>query len=117
MHRARMLGNCVEYLAQERGVSDETLCNVLQCDRTNLLAFLKGRRIASFDQLSALAEVLEVSVAQLLKGDEKHYEESVVHCMNQFSDPKNREEILDLIDDYMDVLDALEGDSPLKNRV
>lgn len=116
MQKARMLGNCVEYLAKEKGIPNEVLCEVLQCNQTILLSFLKGRRIASFVQLSALAKTLGVSVAQLLKGDEKHYEESVVHCMNQFSDFKNREEILDLIDDYMDILDAVEGDSLLENR-
>lgn len=114
MQKARMLGNCVEYLARKKEISTEKLCTVLQCDQTSLLSFLKGRYMASFSQLESLATALEVSVAQLLKGDAEHYEKSVVHCMNQFSDPENREKILDLIDDYLDVFNALQADLSVK---
>lgn len=109
MQRTRMVGNYVEHLAKERGISNAALCETLACDQTSLLAFLKGRRLASFPQLSALAETLGVSAAELIEGDAGQYEKTVVHCMNQFSKADHREEILDLIDDYLDVLDAVEA--------
>ena len=51
---------------------------------------------------------LGVSVATLLKGNEDVYKRTVVHCMNSFDDDSNREKILDIIDDYMDVLNAVQ---------
>ena len=35
------------------------------------------------------------------------YEREVVHCMNSFSNSANREKVLDIIDNYMDIKDAL----------
>lgn len=68
---------------------------------------LKGRAYASFPQVSALSKLLEVSIDQLLSGDKESYNTTVVHCMNDFQDTSKREEILDLIDDYVDIVDAV----------
>ena len=107
MRKLRMLGNYVGYLAEQNGISDEELCGALGCGPTDLLSFLKGRRLVSFDRLAAVSAVLGTPVARLLEGDAGHYEESVVHCVGRFSDAENREMSLDIIDDYLDLLDAL----------
>ena len=70
-------------------------------------AFLKGRSYASFSQISSLAKMLGASVSELLAGDMQHYDKTVVDCMNEFQDTKNREMILDLIDNYIDIVDAV----------
>ena len=44
---------------------------------------------------------------RLLSGDPQRYNATVVHCMNDFHNPENREMILDFIDDYVDVVDAV----------
>ena len=69
--------------------------------------FLKGRAYISFEQLSLLATKLKVEVSSLLSGDEDGYNKAVVHCMNNFDNPNNRETILDIIDEYMDILDSV----------
>lgn len=112
MQKARMLSNGVEYLAKQKNISDEALCDALKCEQTHLRSFFKGRSLLSFDQLKTISNVLGTTVSQLLEGDAEHYEESVVHCMNPFHDTKNRELILDIIDDYLDVLDALSDEAP-----
>ena len=54
-----------------------------------------------------MAEQFNVSVQQLLEGDLEHYNRTVAHCMNQFQKAEHREEILDILDDYLDIVDAV----------
>lgn len=109
MQSVRMLGNYVFNLAKDQGVENSRLAEILDCSEQQVVAFFKGRLFVSFSQLLSLADTLNVSVDALLAGDEESYNKSVVHCMNDFSDPANREFILDIIDDYIDLKDAAEG--------
>lgn len=107
MQEARMLGNYVEHLAQRKGLSISDLSRILDCTENQVYSFIKGRAYVSFAQISTLATELGATIEELLHGDEKTYNATVVHCMNDFQDNKNRETILDLIDDYVDVVDAV----------
>ena len=107
MQNARMLGNYVAHLAEKKGLSFSDLGEVLGCDEASVGLFVKGRSYASFSQISALAKLLGAPVQDLLRGDAEQYNKTVVDCMNDFQDPANREKILDLIDDYIDVVDAV----------
>lgn len=109
MQSARMLGNYVHQLAESKNINTEQMCKILGFTEQQLFAFFKGRTFVSFPQLTKLANEFNVSVDSLLSGDEKTYNATVVRCMNDFSDPKNREFILDIIDDYIDVKDAVEN--------
>lgn len=59
-----------------------------------------------FPQMSLIASELGTTVSQILAGDESLYNKTVVHCMNEFDNDKNREKILDIMDNYMDIFDA-----------
>jgi transcriptional regulator with XRE-family HTH domain len=107
MQKARMIGNYVEQLSKKAGVSTARLGDILGCSENQAYSFIKGRSFVSFEQISKLASSFGVSVSAILKGDQTSYNESVVHCMNNFDDTEKREKILDLIDDYMDIVDAL----------
>lgn len=107
MQKARMLSNYVEYLADKKGLSFSDLGNAIGCDEQKVYSFVKGRSFASFSQISALAKLLGASVTELLSENLEHYNQTVVDCMNEFQDTQNREKILDLIDDYIDVVDAV----------
>lgn len=107
MQEARMLGNYVEHLAQRKGLSISDLSRILDCTENQVYSFIKGRAYASFAQISTLATELGATIEELLHGDERTYNATVVHCMNDFQDNKNRETILDLIDDYVDIVDAV----------
>ena len=107
MQKARMLGNYVDYLAKCKGLSISDLSRILGCSENQAYALTKGRAYASFAQISNLAKELGTTVQALLSGNEKIYNETVVHCMNDFQDSSNRELILDLIDDYVDIVNAV----------
>lgn len=107
MQQARMLGYRVQKIANSCNVSPLELSKIIECNEIQLKSFFKGRSFISFEQLSLLAQKLGVNINALLTGDEEGYNSSVVHCMNDFDDPSNREKILDIIDEYMDVLDSV----------
>ena len=107
MQEARALGNYVAHLAETKRLSVADLSQILDCNENKVHAFLKGRAVASFSQLSNLAAALETTVETLLCGDISQYNATVVHCMNEFQDIKNREDILDLIDNYIDICNAV----------
>lgn len=107
MQQARMIGYRVQKYADSKQLSLLDLGAILECDVKQTKAFLKGRSFASFEQLVRLAQKLEISVSDLLTGDEEDYNNHVVHCMNGFQDNENREKILDIIDEYMDVFDSV----------
>ncbi len=107
MKRARMLGNYVQHLMTQKGLSYSDVMQPLNLSSDHeVLRFLKGQTLASFQQISDLSKVLNVSVQDLLAGDAVVYNKTVVHCMHDFNDPEKREEILDIIDDYVDLVDA-----------
>ena len=107
MQEARMIGYRVDKYARERNIAYEELSSIIECNEISFKSFIKGRAFVSFNQLSLLAKHLGVDIMSLLAGDEDGYNKAVVHCMNEFADNNNREKILDIIDDYMDVLDSL----------
>ena len=107
MKEARMLGNYVEHLATQKGLSISDLGSILGCSDNHVCSFIKGRAYASFTQIASLASALGTSIEELLAGDEKKYNSTIVHCMNEFQDTENRESILDLIDNYVDIVDAV----------
>lgn len=107
MQKARMIGNYVEHLSKKNNTDLNKISEVLGCTEKQALSFIKGRSLASFEQISKLASFFQVTVNEILTGDIASYNDSVVHCMNKFDDNNKREKILDLIDDYMDIYDAL----------
>ena len=109
MEDMRILGNMIEKLAAEQHVTADALGALLQCTPEQVARLFKGRLFLTFDQLTALLERLRVSVDTLLAGDRENYRQTVVHCMGEFSDEANREKVLDIIDDYLDLCRAAQG--------
>ena len=109
MKASRMLGNFAEHKIKEKNIAIERLEKSLNISKEQIIEFYEGRYYLSFVQLKELAKTIDVSIETLLHGDEQEYNSSVVHCMNDFQNNNNREQILDLIDDYLDIYDAIEA--------
>jgi hypothetical protein len=45
----------------------------------------------------------------MLNGDEEGYNREIVYTNGEFSNTENREVILDIIDDYVDLLEMVDG--------
>ena len=107
MQDFRMIGYRIKEYAKEKGVSDSALSSIIGCDVKKMDSVYCGRYYLAYDHLESIAKYLGVDVLNLLEGKEEGYNAAVVHCMNDFSNINNREMILDIIDDYVDIIDAL----------
>jgi transcriptional regulator with XRE-family HTH domain len=107
MKSARILGNYVQKLAAEQNVTIPELSALMNCSEQQVKSFFKGRFFASFRQLQILAHKFGIKVSELIQGDESYYNKTVVDCMEDFQNPEARESILDIIDDFMDIQNAL----------
>lgn len=107
MLNARMVGNFVQQKASSLDIKVEDLSEALNCSDQKIKSFLKGRSLLSFEQLTVLSELLKVPISQILNGDSDSYNETVVHCMNDFDDNSKREMILDIIYNYIDIKDSV----------
>ena len=107
MKENRMLGNYAENLAIKKKISEYDLAMRLGCTPEQIHAFYKGRYYLSFDQLVKLAKTLDVSVQELLAGDEEQYDRTAVHYDGEFKKVENREKIMDLIHSYLDIVNAV----------
>lgn len=109
MKEIRKLGNYAENLARKKKISDCDLAMRLGCSAEQIHAFYKGRYYLSFKQLTKLAKTLDVSVQELLAGDEEQYDRTVVHYDETFKKMENREKIMDLIHSYLDIANAVKN--------
>ncbi len=101
MKELRIIGSFVEQLSCEKQYSEKKLAEEVGCSYYQFKLFMNGRLMLTFDQMKKLAECLQVSLDELMKGDESYYNKNVVHCMGEFENMQNCEDILDIIDDYL----------------
>lgn len=107
MKQARMLGNMAQSCLKKAGISVSDASALLGCSELTLDLFFEGRALLSFEKLMLLADLLKIPFDVLMKGNDKLYCESIVHCMNQFDNEDNRELILNIIDGYLDIEESL----------
>ena len=105
MRDLRLLGSTIRKLSTDNRISEEKMQEVLGCSYDQVSAIYDGRVFPSFGDLQQLASLFGTTVEEMIHGDEAYYEANVVHCMGTFEDTNNREEILDIIEDYLTLLD------------
>ena len=97
MKEVYMLGKHVEHFARRKGMTIDDMARAMGCSKIQVQRFLKGFAYASFQQIKAIAVALEVSVEDLLSDNDECYEDG----------PTESETVLDIIHDYVDVVDAV----------
>ena len=104
MQKARMIGNYIEHKIKENGLDASFVAEYIGITENQLEQFCKGRLFLSYSQLAKIAEMLSVAVNDVLRGNNQLYEDSF---SDKFDNPKNREIILDIIDNYVDIVEAI----------
>lgn len=107
MREIRTIGNNIKIISLEKGVSEEQLSVLLSQSIKDIRMIFAGRKILSFPMLELLSKAFKIPVETLLEeknGADYNY---AIDCMNNFTDESNREKVLDLIYDYLDVLDSV----------
>lgn len=106
MQRARVIGNYIQQLSNEKHITNVELSKILGCKEYQVKALMQGRMILGFEQLTKLAKTFNVTVSDLIHGNAEQYNEHIYSCVGEFSDINNMNTVFDLIDEYLDVLDA-----------
>lgn len=102
----RKLGLSIQKFAEDRKIDNNQLACELSCDPLAIQSIFKGMAFLSVAQLQKLASLFKVEIQDLFTVDENYYSANVVHCMTPFTNPDNREEILDIIYSYVDISKA-----------
>ena len=109
MKEARLLGYTIKKLAHEKNVSDTEMQKILHCSPSQLEKVYAGRLFISFKDLQNLSSRFDVPMIDMLNGDEEGYNREIVYTNGEFSNTENREVILDIIDDYADLIEMVDG--------
>ena len=83
------------------------LCMKLNFSSTDLNRLLFGRLSVTPVQLTTIAETLSVPVEELINYKNNDSYKNVVHCMSSFSTQEHCNEVLDIIDSYIDIKEAV----------
>ena len=103
----RKIGNGIRRLAEEQHVANSKICELLRITDAQLERVYFGRTVLQFEHLKTLAKLFNVQVHDLLHPDEEYYQKHIVHCMTDFDNPNNLEDILNLVDGYIDVVESV----------
>ena len=106
MREARIIGTTIEDICKDKNIPVSTLSNALKCSEYQIHSMLKGLLYASFDQLMIIANILNVPLEDIICDGTRQHNRTEAHCIDGFKDIANREFILDLIADYIDIKNA-----------
>ena len=107
MNNLRVFGYTLKSAVRNKGLSDDKVAEKLALSTDQLRKVYCGRLILSYSQVETAARLCDIQTADLVSGNLKAYEKNFVHCMNDFSNGANREKVLDLLYDYLDILEAV----------
>ena len=102
----RKIGVNIFTLMQNAGISREELAAKLNYSYRDMCRILEGKLMRPPVEIKRIAEFFGKTKQELL-----HYESDKVvpelQYMKEFSDTKNLDKILDLLDEYVDLKDAM----------
>ena len=73
----------------------------------DICKLLEGRLLLSPQALTAIADELHVGLGELVQDHLTTEDIDLAECMNSFSDPANKEVILDILDDYIELKESV----------
>ena len=107
MASLRDLGYKIMSLVNDNDSLKNELCSKLNFSSTDLNRLLFGRLSVTPVQLNTIAHTLSVPVEDLINYKNNDSYENVVHCMSSFSSQEHCNEVLDIIDSYIDIKEAV----------
>ena len=108
MRALRILGHTIESEILKQSIDEEVLSTKVGLTLNQLKKLYCGRLLLSFEQLKTLADVIGIPLNNLLSLDDTQYE--IAMAQKSLGEPlstDNREYILDLIDCYLDLREAV----------
>lgn len=106
MSYAREIGFAIKQASEDQNTKQQ-LCDRLGISKQELEKLYVGRLFLTGSDLDTAAGVCGIPAEVLVGAVSPNYDARVVDCMTAFKNRENREEILDLIDAYIDAKEAL----------
>lgn len=109
MKTARIIGENVKYFLKVKKITQEKLAEDLDSTVEGVKKLCDGRLILIKKTQKRIADCLAISLDELKTiRDNADYEgNEFMHCMGNFKYPDNKEKLLELLDIYCDVKEAL----------
>lgn len=109
MERARVLGNNITLLLNQRGITKESFADALGYSLYEVQKLCDARLFTDEEDLEDIANFFQVSKDDLfIDNSDKYCGEGFMDCMGKFKRSENRENILDIFDMYCDIKEILE---------
>lgn len=106
MSTMRTIGYKIFILAKEKN-AEKKLMEKLNFSSNDLHKLYEGRLAFSDDELSVISEELKVPVEDILDYEETEAYPEMIHCMSSFTRQENCDKVLDIIDSYIDIKEAV----------
>ena len=107
MAYSRIVGQNLQLVLQQKGISLEQLAQQLGYSLVDLHRIQEGVLMIDGREIKEFANTLEVDPSELLEQrDEMEYRE-LLHCMGEYHDVQSKEKILDYIDMYIGIEEAM----------
>ncbi len=100
----RRLGSNIEKASRSNYKQIEEFANDTNLSVRDVHRLFEGRLILSPLQLKVISEKVNTPLKELLDISGEY---TLVECMGRFKDEKNEDKILDLIDNYIDLVEAV----------
>ena len=107
MASLRDLGYKIMSLVTDNDSLNRELCSKLNFSSVDLNKLFFGRLSVTPVQLTTIANTLSVPVEELINYKNSDSYAKAVHCMSSFSTQDHCNEVLDIIDSYIDIKEAV----------
>ena len=107
MAYSRIVGQNIQLVLQQKGIRLEELAQQLGYSLIDLHRIIEGVLLIDGNEIKEFANILKVELSELLdQRDETEYR-GLLHCMGEYHDAKNKEKILDYMDMYIGIEEAM----------
>lgn len=107
MRDLRAIGYAIRKRAEERKIDFNRIADRIGVSVNTLNMVMAGRMALSYPQLKEIAACLDSEVSDLVNDTSYDNSDAYIDCMVGFKNLDNREHVIDLIYDYLDILDEV----------
>lgn len=101
----RIIGYNIKSKAEEANLEITDIANICGLSLNDIQRVYEGRLLLTYEQLCAIADVLRCNTNQLLVKPNNFI--SYGKTTGSFKNPDNEDVILNILDDYIDLVEAL----------
>ena len=107
MNNSRIIGNNINLELKKQSIGMSDFANKLGFSLSDGYRLIEGRLFLPPTQLSKIADILGITKEQVIENKGMMEYNSLVHNFRDFKSEDNQELVLDLIDMYADLAEAL----------